>query len=117
MVPRPTAAGSAGSRRADPFAELKRVVHAQLVGTLGPTLYDVNMTQSELEQQVRAALQTAVAATDQPMSGSDRTRITQEIADDILGYGPLEPFLRDPDSHRGDGEQRGGRSSSSGTAS
>ena len=80
----------------DPFAELKRVVHAQLVGTLGPTLYDVNMTQSELEQQVRAALQTAVAATDQPMSGSDRTRITQEIADDILGYGPLEPFLRDP---------------------
>src|SRR4051794_17470018 len=80
----------------DPFAELKRVVHAQLVGTLGPTLYDVNMTHSELEQQVRAALQTAVAATDQPMSGSDRTRITQEIADDILGYGPLEPFLRDP---------------------
>ena len=31
------------------------------------------------------------------MSGSDRTRITQEIADDILGYGPLEPLLRDPD--------------------
>ena len=27
----------------------------------------------------------------------DRTRITQEIADDILGYGPIEPFLRDPD--------------------
>ncbi|MFC7493411.1 MULTISPECIES: CpaF family protein [unclassified Nocardioides] len=79
----------------DPFAELKRIVHAQLVGTLGPTLYDVNMTQSELEQQVRAALQTAVAATDQPMSGTDRTRITQEIADDILGYGPLEPLLRD----------------------
>ena len=42
----------------DPFGELKRVVHAQLVGTLGPKLYDANMTQSELEQQVRAALQT-----------------------------------------------------------
>ena len=39
----------------------------------------------------------AVAASDQPMSGSDRTRITQEIADDILGYGPLNPLLRDPD--------------------
>ena len=25
------------------------------------------------------------------------TRITQEISDDILGYGPIEPFLRDPD--------------------
>ena len=31
------------------------------------------------------------------MSGADRTRITQEISDDILGYGPLEPLLRDGD--------------------
>ncbi len=81
----------------DPFAQLKRLVHTQLVGALGPQLYDVDMTPTELEREVRAALQTAIAATDQPMSGSDRTRITQEIADDILGYGPLEPYLRDPD--------------------
>ncbi|MEY2436562.1 MAG: pilus assembly protein CpaF, partial [Acidimicrobiaceae bacterium] len=32
-----------------------------------------------------------------PLSISDRTRIAQEVADDILGYGPLEPFLRDPE--------------------
>ncbi len=81
----------------DPYADLKRVVHAELVSTLGPKLYDIDMTQSELETQVRAALQNAVATTDRPMSGSDRWRITQEIADDILGYGPLEPLLRDPD--------------------
>jgi pilus assembly protein CpaF len=81
----------------DPFGDLKRVVHAQLVSTLGPQLYDVNMTQADLEQQVRAALATAVAGTDQPMTAADRNRITQEIADDILGYGPLEPLLRDPE--------------------
>ena len=81
----------------DPFADLKRVVHAQLVSALGPQLYDVNMTQSDLELQVRAALATAVAGTDQPMTASDRNRVTQEIADEILGYGPLEPLLRDPD--------------------
>jgi pilus assembly protein CpaF len=80
----------------DPFGELKRAVHAQLVSTLGPKLYDANLTQSDLELKVREALQAAIAATDQPMSGADRSRITQEIADDILGYGPLEPFLRDP---------------------
>jgi pilus assembly protein CpaF len=79
----------------DAFAELKRVVHSQLVETLGPKLYDSEMTQADLEQQVRLALQTALAHTDQPMSSADRTRISQEIADDILGYGPLEPLLRD----------------------
>ncbi|HEU5036696.1 MAG TPA: CpaF family protein [Nocardioides sp.] len=81
----------------NPFTELRRRVHSQLVAELGPRLYDVNMTQRDLEQQVRAALQTAIAGTDQPMSSSDRSRIVQEIADDILGYGPLEPYLRDPD--------------------
>ncbi len=31
------------------------------------------------------------------MSQADRTRIAQEVADDILGHGPLEPLLRDPE--------------------
>lgn len=81
----------------DPFGDLKRMVHAQLVSDLGPQLYDVQLTSADLEQLVHSALQTAVAGSDQPMSGADRTRVVQEIADDILGYGPLEPYLRDPD--------------------
>ncbi len=81
----------------DPFEDVKKVVHAQLVASLGPKLYDVHMTQSELESNVRLALQAAIASSDVVMSGADRTRITQEISDDILGYGPLEPLLRDGD--------------------
>ena len=97
----PTQPPTAGARLArarstDAFADLKRAVHSQLVEALGPKLYDADMTQSDLEQQVRLALQTGLAHTDQPMSSADRTRISQEIADDILGYGPLEPLLRDP---------------------
>jgi pilus assembly protein CpaF len=92
-----TAERSARAHARDPFAELKRGVHTHLVSELGPQLYDVRMTQGELEQQVRAVLQTTVAATEHPMSGADRTRLVQEVSDDILGYGPLEPYLRDPE--------------------
>lgn len=94
-----TTTAHAGKRVAgrDPFGDVKRIVHARLVETLGPKLYDAHMTQSELEQQVHFALQTALAETDQPMSSADRARVSQEIADDILGYGPLEPLLRDPE--------------------
>jgi pilus assembly protein CpaF len=94
----PPAATAAPPRRTttrEPFADVKKAVHAHLVETLGPKLYDVNMTQSDLEQQVRIALQGSMATSNTPMSGADRTRISQEIADDILGYGPLEPLLRD----------------------
>ena len=40
---------------------------------------------------------------------AERVRVQQEIADDILGYGPLEPFLRDDSGHRDHGQRRRGR--------
>jgi pilus assembly protein CpaF len=79
----------------DPFAELKRKVHQALLESLGPKLYDARLTQSELEQKVRVTLQEVLAQEDTPLTVADRTRIAQEIADDILGYGPIEPYLRD----------------------
>jgi pilus assembly protein CpaF len=82
----------------DEFADVKAQVHNKLLQQLGPQLYDADLTQSELEGMVRATLQ-EVLATDGTMvlSSADKARIAQESADDILGYGPLEPFLRDPD--------------------
>jgi pilus assembly protein CpaF len=97
-LPVPVTTGHEAPKRAatrDPFGDVKKVVHGQLVETLGPKLYDVTMTQTELESEVRLALQGAIATSDTVMSSADRTRISQEIADDILGYGPLEPLLRD----------------------
>jgi pilus assembly protein CpaF len=81
----------------DPFAELKRKVHAALLESLGPKIYDSRMTQSELEQKVRHSLQEVLASEETPLTVADRAKISQQIADDILGYGPLEPYLRDPD--------------------
>jgi pilus assembly protein CpaF len=84
-------------RTGDPFAEVKRSIHSKLLENIGPRLYDASMTESELEQRVRLALNEVMAAEDTPLTALDRTRIAQEVADDILGYGPLEPYLRDPE--------------------
>ncbi len=81
----------------DGFRDLKATVHNRLLQELGPKLYDANLTQAELERMVRGALQEAMQDEDVILTPADRTRIAQEIADDILGYGPIEPFLRDPD--------------------
>jgi pilus assembly protein CpaF len=79
----------------DPFADLKREVHQALLNTLGPRLYDARLTPHDLEQRVRQTLQEVLSTGDVPLSSADRARIAQEIADDILGYGPIEPYLRD----------------------
>ena len=85
------------TRKEDEFRDLKATVHNRLLQQLGPKLYDADLTQSELERMVRGALQDAMQDEDVLLTPADRTRISQEIADDILGYGPIEPFLRDPD--------------------
>lgn len=91
-------AGPARRRHAaDPLADLKRTVHAALLENLGPQLYDSRLTEDELAGKVRVTLQEVLSRDETPLTVTDRARLAQEIADDILGFGPLEPFLRDPE--------------------
>jgi pilus assembly protein CpaF len=85
------------ARHADPFAGVKRTVHEALLEVLGPKLYDAHLDQRELEARVVQALQAVLQRDETPMTTTDRSRVAQEVADDILGHGPLEPYLRDPE--------------------
>lgn len=79
----------------DPFAAVKASVHQALLDSLGPQLYDPHLEQSDLELRVRQTLQSVIESENTPLAAADRTRIAQEVADEILGHGPLEPLLRD----------------------
>ena len=70
-------------------------MHQALLDSLGPQLYDPHLDQNELEQKVRHTLQDVIDHEETPLSLADRTRISQEVSDEILGHGPLEPLLRD----------------------
>ncbi len=91
----PQRAGMERQHRVDPFAEVKAAVHQALIDSLGPMLYDPHLDQKELEGKVRHTLQEVIDSEERPLSLADRTRISQEVADEILGHGPLEPLLRD----------------------
>ena len=97
----PTVATATAASRSDAvkdrFEDLKEHVHSELLQELGPQLYDANLEASELESKVRVVLADVLAASNRPLTRGDRERITQDISDDILGYGPLEPYLRDVD--------------------
>jgi pilus assembly protein CpaF len=96
QAPAQTSAPSTSTRRVrDPFADLKGRVHENLIDRLGPRLYDPHLPESELAAQVRMTLQEVMDREETPLSVADRTRIAQEVSDEILGHGPLEPLLRD----------------------
>jgi pilus assembly protein CpaF len=88
---RPIATGPSSR---DPFAELKTRIHLAVIGDLGPQLYNVNMDPAELRERVMGDIRTHLAE-ESGIARDDRVRLEEEIADDILGHGPLERLLAD----------------------
>jgi pilus assembly protein CpaF len=78
----------------DPYAELKTRIHHACIAKLGPQLFSTEAA-GDLSDQVMRTVTEQLALDRTPLTRDERRRITREIADDILGYGPLEPFLRE----------------------
>jgi pilus assembly protein CpaF len=86
--------GSTRGRARDPHAELKTRIHRECISRLGAAF--VNLEGSdELDRRVRNVVSEQLNAEEVPLSPSERAQLERQIADDILGYGPLEPFLHD----------------------
>ena len=78
------------------YERIKRTVHAELLETLD--FEQVTSTpREELAQRLRDTLTAEVDARSLPLTRLERERLVEEILDDILGLGPLEPLLKDPD--------------------
>jgi pilus assembly protein CpaF len=72
-------------------------VQEQLVESLGPRLYDATMSDTELEGLVHQRLRELLDEEEGPLSAQEKLLIVRQIGDSVLGLGPLEPFVRDPE--------------------
>ena len=88
-------AARSAQRARDPHAELKTKIHRTCIARLGNAFLNLEGS-DELARRVREIVAEELNADEAPLSPSDRADLERQIADDILGYGPLEPFLQDP---------------------
>src|SRR3990170_1446571 len=89
---------SVTTTRNDALTELRGRLHFKVVEELGPTLYDRQMSDAELRLRVMEMLEWAVDQEQgMPLTSTDRRQLLNEIASDVLGYGPIDPLLNDPD--------------------
>ena len=78
----------------DPFGELKNQVHMSVISELGPELFSVQVDPATLRDRVTGDIRRRLMQ-EAGLSRDDRDRLEGEIADDILGHGPLERLLQD----------------------
>jgi pilus assembly protein CpaF len=86
--------GRKGSGISDPYGALKTQVQRACIPKLGPWLFS-NSESPDLKREVLESVARELDASGTPLAAVDRERLIDEIAADILGYGPLEPFLAD----------------------
>src|SRR5688572_25515356 len=89
---------AAGQKRRDPVLdELRQRIHHHLIDELGPILYDKRLSEDDLRRRVHEQLHAALAQERAPLSAADKAQLIQDVSDDILGYGPIDRLLKDPE--------------------
>jgi pilus assembly protein CpaF len=78
----------------DPYTELKTRIHHECIAKLGAELFKQSSDES-LQESVMRTVSEQLALDRTPLTREERRQIVREITDDILGYGPLDPLLRD----------------------
>jgi pilus assembly protein CpaF len=106
----------AQANKQDRIAEVRTRVQERLVAVLGPRLYDSEMSEPELKDLVHKKLRSLLDEDEAPLSAEEMAQVIRQIGDSVLGLGPLETFLRDPEvteimvnSHRAIYVERGGK--------
>ena len=96
-MPTPVETIDGPARRDDWMQGPKDQAHEALFTRLGARLYDPSLTDEQLRLLVTTELRAIVDAEHTTLSPAERTRFVESVAEDALGYGPLERFLADPE--------------------
>ena len=94
-LPRPAVAAPVTPAPVDALARLKDRVGKALFERMGSRMNDPNLSAEQLRTIVLGELDEVVEEENVPLSTEERARLTAELADDVLGYGPLQRLLDD----------------------
>lgn len=80
----------------DEYFEFKSVIHDRLLNTLDLSILD-KLDRETLNVQIRQVVEKILReeSLSLPLNMSEREKVLNEIVDEVLGLGPLEPFLKD----------------------
>ncbi|MFQ5574866.1 MAG: ATPase, T2SS/T4P/T4SS family, partial [Terriglobia bacterium] len=98
-------AGDAEKKSSAPFPQarqdildgLGQQIHRTLIEELGSELYDKKLDFDALKPKVTQKLLELVDQEQTVLSAAEKEYLVEEIAHEVLGYGPLESFLEDPE--------------------
>lgn len=82
-------------RAADRYFELKSEIHKKLIGVLNLERV-ASLPKERLRSEIGRVVERLLEDERVPMTAAETNKITEEVLDEVLGLGPLEPLLKEP---------------------
>ncbi len=83
------------SAAADRYFELKSEIHRKLIGALNMERVS-SIPKDRLRAEIGRVVERILEDERVPMTTAEQNKIIEEILDEVLGLGPLEPLLKEP---------------------
>jgi pilus assembly protein CpaF len=83
------------TKRAKQINDLKRKIHFGLIEKLSDEVFKKEINDAELKLKVRREVLELMRNEDLPLTGEEKQKIVDDLVYDVVGYGPVEEFLRD----------------------
>jgi pilus assembly protein CpaF len=94
-APTPAPVVSIRDRRRDDYTELKVMLHQQLIDRINLAALET-MTREQMQRDIGDIVQEMLKENNQALNAAERRQLVEDILDELLGLGPLEPLLKDP---------------------
>jgi len=98
-APNETAALSnkAGVSYVDEYADLKEKIHGEIIELVNQDVYSRDKSEGISEAYILQSIETLVDDNGSSIPRIERVRLVREIYNNVVGLGPLEPLLSDPE--------------------
>jgi len=87
--------GPGSAQREQALEEMRTKMHQFVIHELGPLLTDQRVSEADLRRQVDEQLHKALTQERLALTAPERQALVRAVSDDVLGYGPIDPLLRD----------------------
>jgi pilus assembly protein CpaF len=85
----------AETKRTKQINDLKRKIHFGLIEKLSDEVFKKEIKDAELKLKVRREILELMGGEGLPLTGEEKRKIVDDLVYDVVGYGPVEEFLRD----------------------
>ncbi len=94
-TPPPPAVPTVDARRRDQYTDLKVQMHQRLIERINLSALDT-MTREQVGRDIGEIVQEMLKEVNHALNLTERRQLVEDILDELLGLGPLEPLLKDP---------------------